>query len=443
MQASGPLNHWLYAADVGEEIHRFASEIYPLCRSITGNGVRETLASISRQIDLEVNEVPTGTEAFDWTVPQEWSIRDAFIKNAGGKRIIDFHACNLHVVSYSAPVHGFYRLADLKPHIFTLPDQPDLIPYRTSYYQLGWGFCMAHSQLQALPDDMYEVLIDSGFHNGALTYGEHVHPGLTDKTMLLSTHICHPSMANDNCSGIALLTQIAKRMAGLRTRYTYRFLFCPGTIGAIVWLSRNEAILHQVTHGLVVSGVGDGGGPTYKRSRQGAAEIDRIMRHVLRHSSPQAEIIDFVPYGYDERQYCSPGFNLPIGLLQRSRFGSYPEYHTSADNLDLIRPSHLAESYRVVANVLDIVETNRRTRNLLPKCELQLGRRGLYGPIGGDPASADRVMALLWVLNLSDGEHSLLDIAERAGLSFRTVLEATELLMLHGLMEDLPDTTVC
>lgn len=443
-----PMSHaeqtadWLNASNIGDEIYQFASEIYPICRSITGEGVRATLDRIARHIDLQIHEVPTGTQAFDWTVPQEWSIRDAFIKNSAGERVVDFRDCNLHVVSYSAPIHGFFSLAELRPHLFTLPDRPDLIPYRTSYYQRNWGFCLAHSKLEALPEGTYEVMIDSSFHDGALTYGEYFHAGETDQTVLLSTHVCHPSMANDNCSGIALLMHIAKQLTGIQTRYSYRFLFIPGTIGAVVWLSRNEDILSQITHGLVVSGVGDAGGPTYKRSRRGNAEIDRVMQHVLRHRSPHAETIDFFPYGYDERQYCSPGFNLPVGLFQRSRFATFPEYHTSADNLQLIQPCHLAESYKIVAEALEIIENNRMLRNLYPKCELQLGRRGLYGSMGGDPASADRAMGFLWILNLADGEHSLLDMAERSGLPFHVLRGAAELLSAHGLLADAGETAL-
>lgn len=426
------------AADIGTEIYDFAAQIYPICRSITGDGVRETLHHIAEEIALQIHEVPTGTQAFDWTIPREWSIRDAFIKNAAGDRVVDFRACNLHVVSYSTPVHGYFPLAELKRHIHTLPDRPELIPYRTSYYQESWGFCMAHHRLQALPDGMYEVLIDSTLREGALTYGEHLHQGESEETVLLSAHICHPSMANDNCSGIALLTQLAKRLSQIRTRYTYRFIFAPGTIGALTWLSRNESLTPRITHGLVVSGVGDSGGPTYKKTRRGDAEIDRVMAHVLQHEAPSANIIDFFPYGYDERQYCSPGFNLPVGLFQRSQFATFPEYHTSADNLDLIQPNYLAQSYRLLAFTLDIIESNRRVLNWFPKGELQLGQRGLYGATGGDPAAAAKAMALLWVLNLGDGQHTLLDIATRAAMPYHAIRSAAEQLAAHGVLEYLP-----
>jgi aminopeptidase-like protein len=378
--------------------------------------------------------VPTGTQAFDWTIPREWTIRDAYIKDAAGQRVVDFQRCNLHVLNYSQPVHARLPLAALKEHIFTLPDQPLLIPYRTSYYAENWGFCMAHEQLEALPDGIYEVLIDASLDDGSLTYGEYLHRGETDDEVLLSAHICHPSLANDNCSGLALLTHLARRLMPLRTRHSYRFVFAPGTIGAIAWLARNEHRVDRIRHGLVVSCVGDGGGPTYKRSRQGTALIDRAMAHVLHHAGGSPTLLDFFPYGYDERQYCSPGFNLPVGLFQRSQFATFPEYHTSADNLDFIRADHLASSYRLIAGALDIVEHDRRLTSTNPKCEPQLGRRGLYAALGGSKDGAAKSMAFLWILNLSDGRHSLLDIAERADLPFRVVAEAARLLQESGLL---------
>jgi aminopeptidase-like protein len=422
------------SAALGDEIYALAAELYPICRSITGDGVRRTLQILGRAIDLEISEVPTGTPVFDWTVPREWTIRDAYIKNEAGERIVDFREHSLHVLNYSAPVREILQLAKLKLHIHTLPDQPDLIPYRTSYYAERWGFCMAHSRLAALPDGVYEAVIDATLADGHLTYGEYLHRGETEDEFLLSAHICHPSLANDNCSGLALLALLAKSMAGLKTRLSYRFIFAPGTIGAITWLARNEANAGRIKHGLTVSCVGDGGGPTYKKSRRGDALIDRAMTHVLKHAASSPNIVDFFPYGYDERQYCSPGFNLPVGMFQRSQFGTFPEYHTSADNLDFIRPEHLAASYRMIAAAIDIVENDRRYINLSPKCEPQLGRRGLYGAIGGDKDAAAKNMAMLWVLNLSDGGYSLLDIAERAALPFAIVRTTAKLLEEHGLL---------
>jgi aminopeptidase-like protein len=423
----------LISTDVGDEIFAFAAEIYPICRSITGDGVRDTLARIKAHIPIEVHAVPTGTPVFDWTIPREWNIREAYIKNSAGEKIVDFSRSNLHVMSYSVPVHAQLSLAELKSHLHSLPDQPDVIPYRTSYYAEDWAFCISHRLLESLREETYEVLIDSTLQDGHLVYGEYLHHGTSDEEFLFSAHICHPSLANDNCSGIALLTQLAKRISDLRTRYSYRFLFAPGTIGAITWLARNEATAKRIKHGLIVSMVGDGGGPTYKRSRRGNAVIDRAAVHNLRDMA-SAAILDFSPYGYDERQYCSPGFNLPVGLLQRSQFGRVPQYHTSGDDLSFIAPEHLASSYRLVVETLGIVEDNLAYRNAMPKCEPQLGRRGLYQAVGGDPKAAEANMALLWVLNFSEGEHSLLDIAERAGLPFDAIRTAAARLKQHGLL---------
>lgn len=436
---------WFDAAElesvgIGADIHALAADIFPICRSITGNGVRETLARLARHIPLEQHEVPTGTRVFDWTIPREWNIRGAYIKAPDGTRIADFHRSNLHVLNYSIPVRASMTLQELTPHIFTLPGQPDVVPYRTSYYADNWGFCMAHRQFVNLPEGTYEVVIDSSLQDGSLTYGEYLHRGETDEEVLLSAHICHPSLANDNCSGLALLTLLAKHLAKLRTRYSYRFVFAPGTIGAITWLARNEDRVARIRHGLVISCVGDGGGPTYKKSRQGDAFIDRAMCHVLRHAADSPAILDFFPYGYDERQYCSPGFNLPVGLFQRSQFGTFPEYHTSADNLDFIRPEHLASSYRMICAAIDIIENDRHCLNTVPKCEPQLGRRGLYSAVGGDKDAPAKNMAILWVLNLSDGTYSLLDIAERASMPFAVIAEAAQSLEESGLLVGAPGT---
>jgi aminopeptidase-like protein len=421
--------------DVGTEIFALAARIFPFCRSITGNGVRQTLREIGAHIPLQIHEVPTGTAVLDWTIPREWNIRDAWIKNARGEKIVDFSRSNLHVMSYSVPVQRRMSLAELKQHIHTLPDQPDLIPYRTSYYAENWAFCMPHRQFEALPDETYEVSIDSSLENGHLSYGEYFHKGETEDEFLLSAHVCHPSLANDNCSGIALLTQLARRISGLRTRYSYRFLFAPGTIGAITWLARNEANAQRIKHGLVVSMVGDRGGPTFKKSRRGNTEIDRAMVQSLAHSGLSPVIEEFSPYGYDERQYCSPGFNLPVAMFSRSKFGAIPEYHTSADNLDFIRPDALGESYRLINETIGAIEGNRSYINTHPKGEPQLGKRGLYGAIGGDKDAAAANMAMLWILNQSDGTHSLLDIAERARLPFAVVQRTAKLLSDHALLK--------
>jgi aminopeptidase-like protein len=426
----------LVTEDIGDKIFALAAKIYPICRSITGNGVRDTLHELRKHIRLKIHEVPTGSAVFDWIIPREWNIRDAYIKNERGEKVVDFALSNLHVMSYSVPVRRRISLTDLKEHLYTLPSQPDLIPYRTSYYKENWAFCMAHRQFECLQEETYEVLIDSSLTEGHLTYGEYFHKGETPDEFLLSAHICHPSLANDNCSGVALLTYLAERMADLRTRYSYRFLFAPGTIGAITWLARNEENSQRIKHGLVVSMVGDAGGPTYKRTRRGDTMIDRASVHVLQHCGLKPAILDFSPYGYDERQYCSPGFNLPVGLFQRSRFGEIPQYHTSADNLDFILSEHLGESYRLIAQTLDVIENDTIYVNMLPKCEPQLGRRGLYGAVDGDKDAAAANMAMLWILNLSDGVHSLLDIAQRAELPFEVIRRTADRLEQHGLLRN-------
>ena len=422
--------------DVGIRIYALAAQLFPICRSITGDGVRETLQVLGQQIDLTQYEIPTGTQVLDWTVPQEWNIRDAYIKDPSGRKVLDLSDNNLHVLGYSTAVRRTMPLSELKSHIHTLPEQPDLIPYRTSYYSEQWGLCMAHNELAQLEDGEYEVLIDSERHDGHLTYGEYVHKGQSERDVLLSAHICHPSLANDNCSGLALLACLAKALGARKTRYNYRFLFAPGTIGALTWLAGNEDKISRIDHGLIVSCVGDGGGPNYKRSRRGNSLIDQAMQYVLNADGRQGKISDFSPYGYDERQYCSPGFNLPVGLFQRSAFGTFPEYHTSADNLDFISPEHLASSYRMIMDAIDILEMNWTPINLFPKGEPQLGRRGLYSALGGDKSAGETAMGYLWVLNLADGNHTLLDMAQKSGMSFRDIARAAQLLLANGLLAE-------
>ncbi|MER9171714.1 DUF4910 domain-containing protein [Mesorhizobium australicum] len=421
------------ATGVGQEIYALAERLFPICRSITGNGVRATLDVLSQHIELQRHEVPTGTQLFDWTVPKEWNIRSATITGPDGQTVLDFADSNLHVVNYSLPFKGILPLAELRPHIHTLPEQPQLIPYRTSYYAPTWGFCAAHVRVADLPDGFYRVEIDAELEDGTLTYGEYLHRGQSEREFLLSAHICHPSLANDNCSGLALLAMLARSLKARKTRYSYRFLFAPGTIGALAWLSRNEDRTCLIDHGLVLSCVGDSGDPAYKRSRRGDAFIDRAMSHVLGRRAG-AKLMDFSPYGYDERQYCSPGFNLPVGMFQRSVHGTFPEYHTSADNLDFIRPEHLEDSFRILMEVIDIVEEDWTPLNRLPKGEPQLGKRGLYAAVGGQKSSGATSMSLLWVLNLADGQHSLLAMAERSNLPFKELAAAAKLLLEHELL---------
>jgi aminopeptidase-like protein len=420
---------------VGKEMHALIAELYPLCRSITGNGVRQTLQVLKREIPLEVHEVPSGTPVFDWTVPREWNIRDAYVKAADGQRVIDFRESNLHVVNYSVPVRTRMTLAELRPHLFTRPDLPDVVPYRTSYYQEGWGFCLSQRQLDGISDGEYEVMIDSSLEPGSLTYGECFLPGAGEDEVLVSCHVCHPSLANDNLSGIAVAVRLARALASEQRRYSYRFLFIPGTIGSITWLARNEDRVSRIKHGLVLAGLGDAGGFSYKKSRQSNAEIDRAIANVLRQAGRSHSVIEFSPYGYDERQFCSPGFNLPVGCLMRTPHGQYREYHTSADDLTFVSPASLGESLEVCLQIVNVLEHNARYVNQNPKCEPQLGRRGLYRSLGGELDRASRELAMLWVLNLSDGTQSLLDIAERSGLSFGTVQTAADALSSHGLVK--------
>jgi len=421
------------AATVGQRMHGLIAELFPICRSITGDGIRQTLRRVKDEIPLTLHEVPSGTRVFDWTVPKEWNVRDAYIKNARGDRVVDFRRSNLHVMSYSVPVRRTLPLAELKEHLFTVAEQPDVIPYRTSYYREAWGFCLAHHDLMALPDGDYEVCIDSTLAPGHLTYGEYALEGEGPDEILISCHCCHPSLANDNLSGIALAVALAQHVATVRRKHGFRFLFIPGTIGSIAWLALNEARTPAIRHGLVLSCVGDRGHVTYKRSRAGDRLVDRAAGHVLRQSGQPFTVLDFVPYGYDERQYCSPAFDLSVGCLTRTPNGRFPQYHTSADDIDFVTPSSLADSYARCLEIFEVLEHDGRYLNLNPHCEPQLGKRGLYQATGGGELPGFE-FALLWVLNQSDGEHSLLDIAERASLPFGTVRRAAEALVEHQLL---------
>ncbi|MFE2358383.1 DUF4910 domain-containing protein [Streptomyces parvulus] len=419
----------------GERMHALVERLYPLCRSITGDGVRATLAIVDEYIPLRVHEVPTGTRVLDWTVPQEWNIRDAYIADGDGRRVVDFAASSLHVLGYSVPVSATMTLAELRPHLHTLPDRPAWVPYRTSYYERDWGFCLAQDTLDAMPEGEYEVRIDSTLEDGHLTYAEHVVPGQVTDEVIVSCHVCHPSLANDNLAGVAVAAFLARELAERTPYYTYRFIFAPGTIGAITWLARNAERVERVKHGLVLACAGDRGGLTYKRSRRGDADIDRVMRHVLSASERPHRITEFTPYGYDERQYCSPGFDLGVGSLTRTPYAGYPEYHTSADNPDFISPRAMEDTLAVCREAFAVLDRDRRYVNLSPYGEPQLGRRGLYDSLGGRSDAKQAQMAMLWVLSLADGEHGLLDVAERSGLPFETVADAAEALHAAGLLK--------
>jgi aminopeptidase-like protein len=419
------------SANATKAVFSLARELMPICRSITGEGVRETLRILSRELPLAIREVPTGTPVLDWTVPKEWNIRDAYIKNSKGARVIDFQKCTLHVINYSIPVKARMTRAELEPHLHSLPNRPTAIPYKTSYYRETWGFCLSQQQRDHLGDGPFEVCIDSSIEPGALTYGELLIPGLVEDEFLVSTHCCHPYMANDNLSGIVLSVQLAKSLINSQPRLSYRFLFIPGTIGSITWLALNDP--SRIRHGLVLTCLGDPGAFTYKKTRLGDALIDRAAQHVLNHSGVPHSVEDFVPYGYDERQYNSPGFKLPVGTLMRTPNGRYEQYHTSDDNLEFITPEALAGSYETLCAIIDVLEHDGKFLNLRPRGEPQLGRCNLYdGP-------QDDIMALLWVLNLSDGDFSLLDIAERAKMRFAAIKRAADRLSDAGLLRRLAE----
>jgi len=421
-------------AAAGDRMYRLVAELYPICRSITGDGFRETMRRVSERIPLQVHEVPSGTAVFDWTIPREWNIRDAWVKNSAGEKVIDFRRSNLHVVNYSVPVRRKMPLSELREHLHTLADRPEWIPYVTTYYAENWGFCLAAKDLDQLRDGEYEACIDATLKSGSLTYGEYYLPGKRTEEVLLTCHACHPSMCNDNLSGVALVATLAEFLRGAKREYSYRFLFIPGTIGSIAWLARNESQVSRIRHGLVVACVGDSGKFHYKRTRRGDADVDQAAIHALKMSGNEFEVRDFSPYGHDERQFCSPGFNLAVGSLSRTPHGEFPQYHTSADDLDFVRPQALAGSLAMYLSILRILEKNGRWINTCPKCEPQLGKRGLYGALGGRTNASQIEMAMLWLLNYSDGDHSLLDIAERANISFDIVYQSAQLLAEHGLL---------
>lgn len=455
--------------ELGINMYELIKELYPICRSITGNGVRQTLDIIKKHIPLEIHEIPSGTNVFDWSIPKEWNIKDAYVKNSKGEKIIDFNKSNLHVLNYSIPINKKISLNELKNHLFTLPDYPDWIPYRTSYYKDNWGFCLTHNQYENLKEDEYEVVIESALIDGYLTFGELLLKGENEEEVLFSCYVCHPSMCNDNLSGVSLLTFLAKYLMNKKLKYSYRFLFIPETIGAITWLSINEKKVEKIQHGLVATCLGDQGCLTYKKTRRGDAIIDRIVEKVLNDSCDEFQIIDFFPSGSDERQFSSPGFNLPIGSLTRTVYDKYPEYHTSADNLNFVKPDYLQDSFEKYVKVVSAlendyeqsqIEINRKNQklsesylirskagkedelifeNLYPKCEPNLGKRGLYDMIGGMKEKLDYKMPIFWILNLSDGKNNLLDISKRSKINFERIKNASKLLVEKGLIKPVHD----
>ncbi len=437
MTEQPPLRTITHGEKAAMDLHAFVKTLFPITRSITGNGVRATLGEIAQRIPLVITEVPSGTAVFDWYVPKEWNIKHASIKTVAGRTLVDLAENNLHIVSYSKPFNGIITREELSQHIHTLPDQPDAIPYRTGYYADDWGFCLSHRLWMTMQDESYAIDIESDLSAGSLSYGECFIRGDQDAEILISVHICHPSLANDNLSGVAVATALAMRQAALpRQRFGVRFLFVPATIGAIAWLAQNETGLSKIRHGLVLTCVGDGGPFHYKLSRSGAP-IDRIVEHVLRHAQLPFEILPFAPYGYDERQYASPTIDLPVGCLMRGVHGAFPEYHTSLDNCDFVTSEALDQSFHIAVSVLDTLESDRVYVRTDGRGEPQLGRRGLYRAIAGQKdAGGPSQMDLLWLLNLADGRHSLLDIAERAGAPFSRIKAAARLALDADLVRE-------
>jgi len=423
--------------EIGKNMYDLMVELYPICRSITGNGVRRTDEIISRYIPLEMHEVKSGTKVFDWTVPKEWNINDAYVISPKGEKIIDFKKSNLHVLNYSTPINTKMSLDELKPHLYTIPEIPDVIPYRTSYYNENWGFCLSHKQFLELEPGEYHVFIDSTLTEGSLTYGEYYLKGKTEDEVLISCYTCHPSLCNDNLSGVVLATFLAKYLSKMELNYSYRFLFIPETIGAITWLSNNKSKIPKIKHGLVATCLGDPGYSVYKKTLHDNDEIDRVVTNVLKSSGEPYKIIDFFPMGSDERQFCSPGIDLSMGSLMRSPYSFFKEYHTSADNLDFVQGQYLANTFSKYLSVIYILENNKKYLSLNPECEPQLGKRGLYTAISGQQYVFDIQNAMIAVLILSDGKRTLLDISERSNVKFDVIKQAADLLVKHNLLKEI------
>ena len=421
------------------DIELYFDRLWPLNRSLTGNGNRETLTILSELLDLKVTEVPSGTKCYDWNVPPEWNVKEAWIKNSKGEIIVDFSENNLHLLGYSIPFKGMLSFVELKEHLYTLPEQPELIPYLCSYYKERWGFCLSHNQLLALDEnDTYEVFIDSTLDsNGSMTVAEAVIKGRTDKEILISTYICHPSMANNELSGPLVSAFIYKHLKQQKDlKYTYRFIFVPETIGAIYSLSvYGEHWKKNLHAGFVLTCVGDSGAFTYKKSRRGDSISDRAALTILNQMDEDYNLIEFFPNGSDERQFCSPGFNLPMGSLMRTMYAVYPEYHTSADNKDFISFEAMEGSVNKYLEIIELIERNEKYINTMPYGEPQLGKRGLY-PTFTQTGNDDHIRAMMWILNLADGEHDLISMSERSKYPIKTLLPIIDTLIENGILKN-------
>jgi aminopeptidase-like protein len=422
--------------DIKEDIYRLCEVLWPITRSITGNGVRETLSIIQQEIsNLTIHEVPTGTQCFDWKIPKEWNIKDAYIIDPDGKKIIDFQDSNLHVVSYSTPINQTVPLAELQEHLYSLPEQPNAIPYVTSYYEERWGFCLTENQRKTLKEGNYQVCINSELSDGSLTYGELIIHGKSEKEVFLSTYVCHPSMANNELSGPAVTTYLAKWIKSQPREYTYRIIFIPETIGSICYLSKNiDAMKKNIVAGYNISCVGDDNAYSYLPSRNENTISDRVALHVLENLH-----LDFVKYSYldrgsDERQYCSPGVDLPIASVMRTKYGEYREYHTSLDNLDYISSRGLYGAYKVLTKCIECIECNKIYKAAI-LCEPQMGRRNLRPTLGASTSMATDVKLMSNILVYADGEYDLLDMANKFNISIFELLESVDILVKEGLLE--------
>lgn len=424
---------------MNKSFESYFDRLWPICRSLTGPGYRQSLEILSEIMPTERLKFPTGQKVLDWVVPREWSIRDAYFIDPQGKKHADFKQNNLHILNYSAPFRGTLSFSDLKPHLYSLPDQPEAIPYLTSYYQERWGFCLPHGELISLPEGKYTVFIDSEQKDGHLEVGEAVLPGERKEEILFSSYLCHPSLANNELSGPLVLAFLYQRVKAMpKRRFTYRFVILPETIGAICYLSkRGEHLKKNLLAGYQITCVGDPGKFTYKRSRRGDTLADRAACLLLRGLGPH-EVIPFDPSaGSDERQYGSPGFNLPVGSLMRTPYGRYPEYHTSLDNKSFIRFEALEESLEAYAGIVEALEANRVWRNTVARGEPQLGRRGLYPTLGSQKNTGQKTKATLWLLNLADGSRDLLSIAEQSGQPIKMLIQLAEELRQAGLLVEI------
>jgi len=423
---------------IKEDIYRLCEVLWPITRSITGNGVRETLSIIQQEIsNLTIHEVPTGTQCFDWKIPKEWNIKDAYIIDPDGNKIIDFQDSNLHVVSYSTPINQTVPLAELQEHLHSLPGQPNAIPYVTSYYEERWGFCLTENQRKTLKEGDYQVYIDSELSDGSLTYGELIIHGKSEKEVFLSTYVCHPSMANNELSGPAVTTYLSKWINSQPREYTYRIIFIPETIGSICYLSKNLDVMKKnIIAGYNISCVGDDNAYSYLPSRDEDTISDKIALHVLKHTCPDFIKYTYLDRGSDERQYCSPGVDLPIASVMRTKYGAYKEYHTSLDNLSYISPEGLFGSYKVLISCIECIESNKIYK-ATTLCEPQMGRRNLRPTLGASTNMAADVKLMSNILVYADGEYDLLDMANKLNISMHEMLQSIGILVEEGLLKEI------